>query len=283
MDANRIQAFRLQTLRLQTLLPPRFQGQLTPLAGGLTNHCWQLDTQQARYWVRLGNTNSECLGINRIQELHAHQAAASAGLAPTIKFANPECGLLILDWLDEPNWQQTTPNMTLLMRKVAQLHQLSAPLATLDLAEQAALYLSQLHSISPVLAAYHAHIKLPECNLSYQPVLCHHDLNAENILGARPWLLDWEYAAYGDAAFELAVIADSFNLDQVSTKQLVSDYHAYGGQVSWPRFQARRPWVQWLTALWAALQYQYTAQQQYLEMQQQALIKLEKLVLRKRE
>ncbi|MGO4998632.1 choline kinase family protein [Oceanisphaera sp. W20_SRM_FM3] len=272
MDAN----------SLADWLPSQFQGQLTPLVGGLTNHCWRLDTGQQSYWLRVGNAHSESLGINRSQELLAHQAAAAAGLAPPIHYAEPALGVLLLDWLAEPDWQrlvkEQTAKLSLLMTKVARLHQLTPALTALCLREQAEHYLAQLTPVSPDLLPYVQRFEQERLNLDYAPVFCHHDLNATNVLGARPWLIDWEYAAYGDAAFELAVIADSFKLSEQGTRQLLVDYNGAGGDVCMRRFQARRPWVQWLTVLWAALQYQHTQQPDYRLLQQQAMCHLDELL-----
>lgn len=206
--------------------------------------------------------------------------AADAGLAPPIHYAEPERGILLLDWLSEPNWQQLTqsqaqaPNLSLLITKIAHLHRLTPALKPLSLQAQAELYLRQLTPLSSELKRYARCFEQPRLNLDYQPVFCHHDLNAANVLGARPWLIDWEYAAFGDAAFELAVLADSFQLDEQAATQLLAEYNAAGGEVSEARFQARRPWVQWLTVLWAALQYQYTAQPSYRQLELQALSRL---------
>ncbi|WP_417617601.1 phosphotransferase [Oceanisphaera sp.] len=263
---------------LLELLPSHFRGQLTPLAGGYTNRCWRLTTANGVYWLRLGSPHARALGINREHELLAHQAAARAGLAPRVHFAEPERGLLLLDWLSERDWQQAPGDMNALMGRVARLHQLDSTLPLLDLSAQAAHYCQQLQPLAPELALYLPVFAQPALNLPFQPVLCHHDINAANVLGTRPWLLDWEYAALGDAAFELAVIADSFSLNGAQQQALLAAYNRSGGKVSEVRFQARLPWVQWLTALWAALQFQKTAKPEYLAMQQQALAKLKSLV-----
>ncbi|MGB5855196.1 MAG: phosphotransferase [Oceanisphaera sp.] len=272
MDAN------LPANLLLEQLPSRFWGQLTPLAGGYTNRCWRLDTSQGCYWLRLGSPHAQALGINREHELRAHQAAAQAGLAPKVHFAEPQRGLLLLNWLTESDWQQAPGDVNTLMQSVARLHQLSVTLPLLDLSAQAAHYCRQLIPLAPELAGYIPYFAQSALNLPFHPVLCHHDINAANVLGKRPWLLDWEYAAYGDAAFELAVISDSFNLNAAQQQALLAAYNLAGGKVSEVRFQARLPWVQWLTGLWAALQYQQTAKAEYLAMQQQALTKLAKLV-----
>lgn len=263
------------------LLPSQFRGQLTPLDGGYTNRCWQLKAPSGVYWLRLGSPHAQALGINREHELLAHQAAARAGLAPKVHFAEPEQGILLLDWLGEHDWRQTPGNMNALMHKVACLHRLDAALPLLDICTQAAHYCQQLRPLAPELACYLPYFAQPALNLPFQPVLCHHDINAANVLGDRPWLLDWEYAALGDAAFELAVIADSFDLDEAQQQAMRLAYNRAGGRVSELHFQARLPWVQWLTALWAALQYRQTARPEYLDMQQKALTKLAPLVKRR--
>ena len=263
---------------LLELLPSRYRGQLTPLVGGYTNRCWRLGTSHGAYWLRLGSPHPQALGINRTHELLAHRAAAKAGLAPRVHFAEPERGLLLLDWLVERDWQQTPGDMNALMGQVARLHQLDSTLPLLDLSARAAHYCQQLRPLAPELASYLPYFAQPVLNLPFQPVLCHHDINAANVLGTRPFLLDWEYAASGDAAFELAVIADSFSLGTRQQQALIEAYNRAGGSVCEMRFQARLPWVQWLTALWAALQYQQTMMPAYLDMQQQALAKLMTLV-----
>lgn len=255
-------------------LPRQWQGQLTPLAGGYTNRCWRLDTAEGSYWLRLGCDHPALLGIDRTLELRAHTAAAEAGLAPVIHYARPEQGLLILDWLNESDWRGREPDLSRLMTRVACLHHINIELPLLDLAAQADHYLQQLTPLAPALAVFVPHFASPALNPAFTPVFCHHDLNAANLLGERPWLLDWEYAARGDAAFELAVIADSFELNPEQERALLAAYVAAGGRLDERRFQLRRPWVQWLTALWAALQYRRDPAQRYLELQQRALERL---------
>ncbi|MGR7920657.1 phosphotransferase [Zobellella denitrificans] len=255
-------------------LPADWQGRLTPLAGGLTNRCWRLDTPAGAYWLRQGCADPAALGIDRRLELLAHRTAAAAGLALPVRFARPEQGLLILDWRDEPDWRQRPPDMTRLMARVAALHRLPAALPVLDLRARLGHYLRLLSPLPADIARVLPLFERAELNPPFSPVFCHHDLNAANLLGERPWLLDWEYAARGDAAFELAVIADSFGLDRPARAAMLAAYRAGGGELSEARLAARRPWVWLLTALWAAVQYRQCGQAEYLEQQQQAVQRL---------
>lgn len=261
--------------QLLARLPAAFDGDLTPLAGGLTNRSWRLDTLHGSYWLRLGCARPERLGIDRRRELSAHRAAVEAGLAPAIRFAEPALGILVLDWLDERAWQQLTPaGMARLAQTLIRLHGLSPGLPLLELQAQLARYLRRLACIPTDIAALLPLFERPALNPPYTPVFCHHDLNGTNLLGPRPWLIDWEYAALGDAAFELAVIWDSFALDEPAGDELVNRYAGAGGDISLARVRARLPWVQLLTALWAALQWQDTADSRYLDYQRQATIRL---------
>lgn len=256
-------------------LPASWRGRLTPLAGGHTNRCYRLDTKAQRYWLRLGCPAPARLGIDRHTELRAHGLAAGAGLAPAIRYANPETGLLVLDWLDEPDWRSAPGELAALMPRVAQLHALDAGgLPALNLARRAGHYLAQLAEPPPWLAALLAPFERPALNPAFVPVLCHCDLTAGNLLGPRPWLLDWEYAALADPAFELAVIADDRGLDEAGCQALLGHYRAAGGEVSLARLRARLPWVQLLTLLWALVQHQRSGKAEYKDWLESARARL---------
>ncbi|WP_375057968.1 phosphotransferase [Zobellella sp. DQSA1] len=259
---------------LLAALPAEWRGRLTPLAGGLTNRCWRLDTSRGAYWLRRGCADPAALGIDRRLELLAHQAAAAAGLALEVRFARPELGLLILDWREERDWRYGKPDLERLMSRVAALHRLPVTWPVLDLPTRVGHYLRRLAPVPGELSRLLPLFERSELNPSFSPVFCHHDLNAANLLGERPWLLDWEYAARGDAAFELAVIADSFNLGRADCRAMLAAYRAAGGELSEARLQARLPWVWLLTALWAAQQYRHSGVPLYLEQQQQAVHRL---------
>lgn len=260
-------------------LPLQWQGQLTPLSGGTTNRSWQLTTDSGRYWLRLGCEAPERLGINRHQELIAHRLAAQLGLAPAIRFAKPKHGILLLDWLSEPDWSREPGDMSRLIPRLVQLHQLQPRWPTFDFHAHAQGYLKQLAPLSAELSSFTHYFMRPALNLSFSAVLCHQDLNVTNLMGARPWLIDWEYAALSDGAFELAVLADSLGFEEEQAQAFIAHYQEAGGEMNWLRFQARRPWVHWLTALWAALQYTDTAESHYLILQETALARLEQTLL----
>ncbi len=57
-------------------------------------------------------------------------------------------------------------------------------------------------------------------------VACHNDLLAANFVGGaeRTWIVDWEYAGMGDAAFDLANFAVNNRLDEEGDAELLAAY-----------------------------------------------------------
>ena len=88
---------------------------------------------------------------------------------------------------------------------------------------------------------------------------CHHDLNPANLLGHRPWVIDWEYGAAGHPGFELASIQRTHGWSEELRCQLESCYlEGRGGAhklLNGKGFQADAflPWVDYIGLLWALL------------------------------
>ncbi|GAB3489362.1 hypothetical protein GCM10027340_30170 [Marinomonas epiphytica] len=60
-------------------------------------------------------------------------------------------------------------------------------------------------------------------------VLCHNDLNPKNILFDENSIsiIDWEYAGYGEALFDFAVVVHSHSLSKLQARQLLIDYYGH--------------------------------------------------------
>ena len=58
------------------------------------------------------------------------------------------------------------------------------------------------------------------------PVLCHNDLNPQNILWKHytPILLDWEYAGSNDRYFDLACVVVEFELNRAESRYFLDTY-----------------------------------------------------------
>ena len=87
---------------------------------------------------------------------------------------------------------------------------------------------------------------------------CHHDLNPANLLGSRPWVIDWEYGAAGHPGFEVASIQRTHGWSEEQRRQLESCYLEGMGThklLNAKGFQADAflPWVDYIGLLWALL------------------------------
>ncbi len=83
-------------------------------------------------------------------------------------------------------------------------------------------------------------------------VPCHNDLSPSNVIWdatGRAWLVDWEYAGLGDAAFDLGSLASQHGLGAQARARLLGDYVAAGGQLDAGRLDLAAwafDYVQWL-------------------------------------
>ena len=131
------------------------------------------------------------------------------------------------------------------------LHRLPLPTGRLDLAARLSIYLLAIERVDPRLPPLYRQIQDRLADLSVQaPVFCHNDLHAGNLLGHRPWVVDWEYAAGGDAAFELAGIWRHCGLDESRARLLLAGYRAAGGDCPPERVRQMLPVVDLMTLLW---------------------------------
>jgi thiamine kinase len=196
--------------------PPRA---LSRLSGGSVNHVFRVDSDLGRYVLRLNGAAWRRPGVDRGRELALHRAAAAAGIAPAIVYAEPDAqGLLISEYQQGRLWSeqdyQDPAALRRLGERLALLHRLPVSeieafdpwsiaqdyvrqiKAALDAPERLATPLAELERSCAALRGSAA----PAC-------ISHGDLAYGNLLqGSRLWLLDWEYAQRSDALMDLACV-----------------------------------------------------------------------------
>ena len=254
----------LAELSLLASLPdPWRQGRLEPLSLGLTNCNYRLRLPSGRsYFLRCGHPDPLRLGIDRATEWQLYQGAVGQGLALPCHHSDPATGLMLLDWCDEPNWLVAPPppeaQPRLLAGVLGRMHRLALPTVVMAVRAHAAGYRARLVRIPDWLPALErgllASREPDDCWLP-----CHHDLNPANLLGNRPWVIDWEYGAAGHPGFELASIVRTHGWSEEQQCQLESCYlEGRGGAsklLNAKGFQAKAflPWVDYIGLLWALL------------------------------
>lgn len=208
------------------------------LEGGKTNHNVLVTDQGRRYVVRFGTDIPEH-GILRWNELAITRAAEVAGVGPAVRHAEP--GLLVLDYVEAlPLTPEDRADPLLIPRLaglVARVHRdvteaVSGPVLCFSvphiLRDYARLLTARGSPHGPLLPGLMA--EAGELDRAIGPSdlrLCHNDLLPGNILiGAGDiWLIDWEYAGFGNPLFDLGGIASNNGFAPAEERLLIETYH----------------------------------------------------------
>jgi thiamine kinase len=195
------------------------------------------------------------LGLDRAAEPGVLAVAGAAGLGPTCLAANPAQGTLLTEWLPGAAWTaaelRQPPNLERAARLLRRVHALPAVGSVLDLPGAIRRYAGLAGPASRELArdAEAALAACPGPTAGDPPRLCHNDPTPGNFIagpGGELRLIDWEYAALGDPAFDLAGLALGAGLEPPAEDLLLAAYGG-GGPVSaarrarhgaWKRFAA---------------------------------------------
>jgi thiamine kinase-like enzyme len=183
--------------------------------GGLSNHAWRTEHAGEAYFVRLGASDAERLGVDRASECRMLAIAAAAGLAPQVVACEPASRLLVTRFVPGRHWSRTDAreprNLRRLGASLQRLHALPpAPgVRRLDFPVQAAQLEAGLTCFEGIDHALQdaARGALEVLRARQAPIrLCHTDLHHLNVVdaGERLWLVDWEYSGAGDPLFDLA-------------------------------------------------------------------------------
>ena len=105
---------------------------------------------------------------------------------------------------------------------------------------------------------------------------CHCDPLCENFIdtGERMWLVDWEYAALGDPAFELAGICRAGQFDLSQQQTLVNSYQAAGGYCDLNRVIQMLVVVDLVSLLWCEKMLLLRSEAQYHALRQHLYLAL---------
>jgi thiamine kinase-like enzyme len=97
---------------------------------------------------------------------------------------------------------------------------------------------------------------------SVDAVFCHNDLLAANLIddGSRLWLIDWEYAGFNSAWFDLANLAANNGFDAAQERDLLACYFGRRPDAaSWRCFRAMRCASALRETLWAVASHHTSA------------------------
>lgn len=209
-----------------------------PLGGGITNTNFTVDDQGERFVVRLGD-DIPIHGVMRFNETAASRAAHIAGLSPEIVYT--ENGVLVMRFIEghtfteqEVSEQQNLERIIPLIRTCHNeipkhfkgpalvfwpFHICRNYIRTAKEGNSRVTNLLQRFlDITEELENTIGEIKL---------VFGHNDLLAANFIddGKRLWLIDWDYAGYNTALFDLANLSSNNGLSPEQEDWILEVYY----------------------------------------------------------
>lgn len=214
-----------------------FAGQITaePLLGGLSNESWKVTDATGAHVVRFGR-DYPFHHVDRGREVMVARAAHAAGFGPRVEHAEP--GVTVVEFLNARTWGpddlRANPDRiaTLLRRFHAEMPAHISGAAFLfwpfhvirDYARTLRAGGSPFTSDLPALLALSA--ELEQAQIPLPLIFGHHDLLPANFLddGTRLWLIDYEYAGFGTALFDLAGAASNAGMEAEETQRLLTTY-----------------------------------------------------------
>nr|WP_290428568.1 choline/ethanolamine kinase family protein [Defluviimonas salinarum] len=217
---------------------PCWRGEIVaePLVGGLSNESWKVVDAAGSHVVRFGE-DFPFHHVSRANEVMATRAAYRAGFAPEVEFAGP--GVMVSAFVDARTWgeAEVAADPERVGRYLRAFHakmplEVSGPAAMFwvfhvirdyarVLAERKSRFALDLPRLTGVAAAMEA------AQLPLPIVYGHHDLLPANFLedaDGRLWLIDYEYAGFGTAMFDLAGAASNAGMGAEAAEALLGAY-----------------------------------------------------------
>ncbi len=244
---------------------PCWTGEVTaePLTGGLSNESWKVKDAAGLHVARFGR-DFPVHHVERAREAMTARAAHAAGFAPAVEYSGP--GVMVSAFVAARTW--TAEDVRANPQRVGELlrrfhrdlpahatgtavifwpfHVIRDYARTLQAGQSA--FAPQLPRLLRLAQAFEA------AQLPLPIVFGHHDLLPANFLddGERLWLIDFEYAGFGTAMFDLAGAAANAGMQDDEAALLLSTYFGHEpGDALWRAFDAMQGAALVREAMWA--------------------------------
>jgi aminoglycoside phosphotransferase (APT) family kinase protein len=191
------------------------------LHGGRNVNCnLRIDTRVGRFVLRQRIRQGPRPGADPLREVACHRTAAAAGVAPAVLDAAPDGSWILMDYVEGGMW--TPPRLLApeglrtLGVCLQRLHAITPPkdLAGFDPVSIAKGQTQAIIERDPAaaarvntLVARTRELAVNCAAFAVTPVTTHGDLNASNLIGPVPMLVDWEYAQLADPVYDLACLS----------------------------------------------------------------------------
>ncbi|MCC6470158.1 MAG: phosphotransferase family protein [Alphaproteobacteria bacterium] len=242
--------------RLRALPCWRGVPRIEPWPGGRTNQNFRVTAGGETYFARVGIDLPHHF-VRRENEARCARLAADAGVAPTVIHQGD--GMLVTAFIEGRTLRHEDPiadaDLDLVAEALRRVHAYPAPM-DLNRFDPVAICRGNLAGL-PATAFAAERRRLAEALLAAAPALTprcliHADLIPENFImaGPRAYVVDWEYAGYGDPAVDLAQIIVLFGLDDRQAARLLARH----GGVDMELARALAPVLAVREALWCEVQ-----------------------------
>lgn len=216
---------------------PLWQGgiEIAPLKGGLSNESFTVTDAAGRYVVRFGR-DFPFHHVFRDREVMAARAAHAAGFAPEVLHAEP--GLMVSRFIEGKTYgaEDVRANIPRIAAIVRRFHtrmpaHVSGPgfifwvfHVIRDYARTLTAGNSRMVPRLPEFLDLSAEMERAQTPMPI--VYGHHDFLPANFIddGKRLWIIDFEYAGFGTAMFDLAGIASNAGFDAADAELLLEEY-----------------------------------------------------------
>lgn len=201
------------------------------LPGGLSNEIWKVDDSAGAHVLRFV-TDYPFHHVSRAREVMTSRAAHAAGFAPRVEYAAP--GVMVTQFIEARTLTAAdidpAPTAALLRRFHHEMPAHVSGEASLFwvfhvIRDYARTLKDSRHA--PLLPGYlRLSAQLEAMQVPLPIIFGHNDLLPANFLhdGARLWLIDYEYAGFSTALFDLAGVASNAGLEEAQAMALLTAY-----------------------------------------------------------
>ncbi len=226
-----------QVTRARIAALPIWRGELAiaPLLGGISNESWRVEDAAGGHVVRFGQ-DYPFHHVLREREVMTARAAEEAGFAPAVEHAGP--GVMVSRYLNARTYGEVEVRANLarvadLVRRFhrAMVHHVSGPAflfwpfhVVRDYART--LRAGESRMVPRLQGWMDLADGLEAAQVALPIVFGHNDLLPANLLddGERLWLIDFEYAGFSTAMFDLAGLSSNAGFSAAESDELLGIY-----------------------------------------------------------